>query len=146
MTPKELIEILSQGESETVEFKQGKLLISTVAKLLTSFLNTKGGNLIVGINGAGKVLGLDDEIIERLQNFTLRIALKNIKPKASATFTPLLVFRKGFCAGAAPTTHCCSTLAFLKQTLFLKPCKSRCMPVGRTVLLVFRQVLSQWNR
>lgn len=94
MTQKEFLEIISQGESETIEFKRGKLLIATVGKLVTAFLNTKGGKIIVGVNENGGIVGLEDDVIERLEKFTLRIALNNIRPKASAAFKEVVVEEK----------------------------------------------------
>jgi len=47
MTPKELIEIISQGETETEEFKQS--FSKSVIETLVAFSKTGGGELINGI-------------------------------------------------------------------------------------------------
>ena len=50
-------EILSKGESQTVEFKKNfdkECIETTVA-----FANTKGGTIFIGVNDEGKAKGID---------------------------------------------------------------------------------------
>lgn len=92
MTKEELIELISQGETETVELKSsGKLMLSTVSKIITAFLNTKGGKLIVGVKEPGEILGVDDDLINRLETFVLKVALRDIKPSATVKFETLTI-------------------------------------------------------
>jgi len=64
--------LIGAGENEMVEFKSSiyydyttkqpnKLLTETIMKSIVGFLNSQGGNLIVGIDDAGKVLGLKND-------------------------------------------------------------------------------------
>ncbi len=102
MTHKELLELIKQGDSETVEFKQSKLLISTIGKLITAFLNSKGGKIIIGVKENGEILGVDEDIISKYKSFSLRIALKNIKPKATAVFDIIEIENKKVVVIAVP--------------------------------------------
>ena len=64
--------LIEGGESDTVEFKSSlyydyltkqpnKLLTEIIMKSIVGFLNNQGGNIIVGIDDAGKVLGLTND-------------------------------------------------------------------------------------
>lgn len=68
MNSKELKHIISQGESETVEFKQSftKAVIETVV----AFSNTRGGKVIIGVNNNGELKGisLSEETIQKWLN------------------------------------------------------------------------------
>jgi len=53
--------LISNGESEMVEFKSKLINQHDIAKVLTSFANTKGGNLIIGVGDNGEIIGLSEE-------------------------------------------------------------------------------------
>lgn len=64
--------LIAQGESETLEFKSStrwdyreqktnKSLEQVIVKTLAAFLNAKGGALLIGIDDAGVVLGLEKD-------------------------------------------------------------------------------------
>lgn len=66
-------ELVEAGESATVEFKstarhnlhtgqRDERLEAVIAKTLAGFLNARGGTLLIGVDDAGKVLGLDDDL------------------------------------------------------------------------------------
>ena len=66
-------EIISQGESQKVEFKsslqwdtkqqkQNKALRQSVLKTIAAFLNTDGGTLLIGVDDSGQVLGLEKDL------------------------------------------------------------------------------------
>lgn len=92
MTLEELTNIVSAGENETVEFKAtGKLLVSTIGKIITAFLNSKGGKLVIGVQEPGTIVGIDDEQVKRLKTFTTKLTLQRIKPKATIKFSTVPV-------------------------------------------------------
>lgn len=62
--------LIGNGESDSVEFKSSarwdfregranKVLEAVIAKTIAALLNGKGGHLVIGVNDAGEVLGLD---------------------------------------------------------------------------------------
>ena len=57
MTNKELLHIISQGENETVEFKENFNNDAVIA--LGAFANSKGGNVYLGISDHGKIKGFE---------------------------------------------------------------------------------------
>jgi predicted HTH transcriptional regulator len=64
-TPEGLLRIISQGESELVEFKSGIPPSEIIARQLVSFANSDGGILFLGINDRGEVVGLSDDDVGR---------------------------------------------------------------------------------
>ncbi len=71
--PLSAAELIDAGESATVEFKstarhnvrsnqRDDRIEAVVAKTVAGFLNTRGGTLIIGVDDAGTVLGLDDDL------------------------------------------------------------------------------------
>lgn len=71
ITPsKKAMEIINKGESETIEFKSSfrtnlhtkefdRRMEYGILKTMAAFLNTSGGDLLVGVNDSGHILGLE---------------------------------------------------------------------------------------
>ena len=80
MTEKTLKQLLSNGESESIEFKTsfGKEAIET----LSAFANTKGGSVIVGVTDHGEIQGI------HLGKETLQQWLNQIKLNTSPSIIP----------------------------------------------------------
>lgn len=73
VAPPTVHELLSHGETATCEFKstarhnvrtgqRDDRMEAVIAKTLAGFLNTRGGTLLVGVDDAGAVLGLDADL------------------------------------------------------------------------------------
>jgi len=56
---RDLLQILKEGESTTVEFKEA--INKDIAKSVCSFANTKGGKILIGVKDDGTPLGVHDE-------------------------------------------------------------------------------------
>jgi len=65
-----LKKIISQGESETVEFKKSPSESKEIIKTISAFANTKGGTIFTGVSNSGNALGVEigNDTIERLVN------------------------------------------------------------------------------
>ena len=61
MTPRELSELIIFGESSTLEFKRKFTTEEKFAKEISSFANTKGGKLLVGVEDNGTIYGIESE-------------------------------------------------------------------------------------
>jgi predicted HTH transcriptional regulator len=68
-----LADLLSVGESQTVEFKstarwntragqQDKKMEHVILKTVCGFLNAEGGTLLIGVDDDGQIVGLDDDM------------------------------------------------------------------------------------
>lgn len=53
------IELIRQGESENLEFKQSLSLRDEIGKAISAFSNTNGGVILVGVTDVGSVIGVD---------------------------------------------------------------------------------------
>ncbi|MEQ9168213.1 MAG: ATP-binding protein [Fulvivirga sp.] len=65
MTFQELKQLVSQGESETLEFKRKVAHPEKIVKEIVAFANTKGGKLLIGVSDDGTIPGVkfpEDEI------------------------------------------------------------------------------------
>lgn len=56
-----LADLLKQGESETLDFKQKITSCDKIAKTLCSFANTHGGIILVGVKDDRTITGIDPE-------------------------------------------------------------------------------------
>ncbi len=61
MKPKELLNLISNGESSSLEFKRKSTNPEKIAKEIVAMANTKGGYLLVGVDDDGKIYGIDSE-------------------------------------------------------------------------------------
>ena len=56
----DLIEMIARGEGETLEFKQKTTHVHRISRTLASLANTRGGHVLVGVDDAGRVVGVRD--------------------------------------------------------------------------------------
>jgi len=79
-------ELIKQGESKTLEFKStlrwnfkedqkdDKGVTHAVLKTIAAFLNTEGGDLLIGVADDGKILGIEKDRLENDDKFMLHLA------------------------------------------------------------------------
>ncbi len=60
-----LAEMIARGEGETLEFKQKTTHPYRISRTLSSLANTRGGHVLVGVDDAGRVVGVRDAEEER---------------------------------------------------------------------------------
>ncbi len=85
MKEEQLIEdIISEGEGEQLEFKES-IRKEEIAKVLCSFLNNKGGRILVGVSGTGAVKGIANAA-KHLEQLKIYI-LKAIVPESPITIS-----------------------------------------------------------
>lgn len=70
MTVKELQLLVKEGEHTTLEFKRKVAHPEKIIKEIVAFANTRGGNLLIGVNDDGNLTGLkfpdeEDYVLER---------------------------------------------------------------------------------
>lgn len=64
-TLQHLRELIARGESETLEFKKRTTHPSRISRTLASLANTRGGQVLVGVEDNGRVVGVRDAEEER---------------------------------------------------------------------------------
>jgi ATP-dependent DNA helicase RecG len=77
MTAEQLIEKINQGESETFELKADLRDPILLSKIIGSFANNKGGQIVVGVREPIEIVGVDTERIQSIIE-RARTALKPI--------------------------------------------------------------------
>jgi len=102
VTSDKVLDLIKQGEGERVEFKStmrknlhtekfGKEIELAWLKTLVSFMNSKGGTLLIGVDDSGGIVGLDDDEFENDDRCGLHF--KNlVNQHIGAEFFPYLDF------------------------------------------------------
>jgi predicted HTH transcriptional regulator len=81
MTPIELLDIISTGETSRVQFKRELDNHDKLAAEIIAFSNSKGGILLFGIEDkTGDIVGLDYRELQRTNNSVAVIANDSVKP------------------------------------------------------------------
>jgi len=99
----EISEFLSEGEDEKLEFKStlrtnlytkefDKKIEYSVLKTIVAFLNSNGGNLLIGISNKGEILGIDTDKFEDNDKFNLHLT-NIIKEKIGKKHLHLINFQ-----------------------------------------------------
>lgn len=70
----EIIEIIKNGESEKIEFKSKIPSSTALARLLSSFANSQGGFLLIGVGDNGQILGLTEQEITSGESLITKIS------------------------------------------------------------------------
>ena len=83
MLLEELSQLITTGESDTVEFKKSTGQLQLAGENLCAFLNGQGVRVIFGVMDAGKLLGQDgtDATMQGIAN-----VIRRIKPLISLAF------------------------------------------------------------
>ena len=83
---REVKELIARGESKTLEFKStlrwnlkenrkdAERVTHAVLKTIAAFLNTEGGDLIIGVDDDGEVVGIEEDQFESSDKFMLHLA------------------------------------------------------------------------
>lgn len=88
----EIQQLLDRGESETVEFKKSTGVMKAIVETLCAFANTRGGDVLVGVDDDGHVLGqqISDDTLKNVAN---EIKL-NTDPKLYPTVRRILLDKR----------------------------------------------------
>ena len=90
MDEKDLRTIIQQGENSQVEFKECQDRIShSVYETVCSFLNYKGGTIVLGVNDQGEIIGVNKSnvsammknLINTSNNEELFVPYANVMPE-----------------------------------------------------------------
>ena len=98
----EIIDEIKKGENEKLEFKStlrvnlftndiDKKIEHSVLKTITSFLNSNGGNLILGVSNNEEIIGIKNDRFENTDKFNLHLG-NIIKEKIGKKYMHLIEF------------------------------------------------------
>jgi len=80
METTELIDCLSRGEDSRHQFKENFTNADALAAEIVAFANTAGGQIFIGVQNDGTVLGLSHADIDRLNQLISNSASQNVRP------------------------------------------------------------------
>lgn len=80
METAELIEVLSRGEDSRHQFKENFTNADALAAEIVAFSNSAGGQIFIGVQNDGTVLGLSHADIDRLNQLISNSASQNVRP------------------------------------------------------------------
>tara|TARA_B100001093_G_scaffold387169_1_gene373154 strand:- start:171 stop:1316 length:1146 start_codon:yes stop_codon:yes gene_type:complete len=81
MCEQKIIELIKQGESSALEFKEQEVRAESIAKEVCSFSNSGGGTILVGITDRGEIKGINDS--KNWEEWIANISRENIIPPVS---------------------------------------------------------------
>ncbi len=91
MNNKQILELISNGESSVVEFKVGKgSNYSNIYRTMCAFANSKGGNILIGVTDNGEIVGCDPHFLNiiklRVKDYIDNLGDSSITPIIEDTF------------------------------------------------------------
>lgn len=89
MTAPELYKIIRKGEDSKTQFKRQFNSIDALAVELAAMLNSDGGQIIVGVDDSGEVIGIED--VRPLNQWISNACSQKIEPPASVMTENLIV-------------------------------------------------------
>ena len=75
----ELLELVSLGETSTVQFKRTVESPDQLAAELCAFANTAGGRLLIGVDDDWTVCGLDPQSLRKISSLVADVASNNVR-------------------------------------------------------------------
>jgi hypothetical protein len=98
-----VLDLIENGEEERIEFKSSfrtnlhtmefdKRMEYGILKTITAFLNTKGGALLIGVDDAGKIIGLEKDNFQNDDKLGLHLT-NLIKNHIGNEFLPFIRFK-----------------------------------------------------
>ncbi|MCJ7650490.1 MAG: ATP-binding protein, partial [Candidatus Lokiarchaeota archaeon] len=89
MVTVELLELIEKGEDSKTQLKTNFHNAVQLAQEMIAFSNTKGGNIIVGVDNDSNIIGLSGDDINRLNQLISNAATENVKPSINP-FTEII--------------------------------------------------------
>jgi len=86
----ELLEIIGQGETSKVEFKEDIDSPDKLTAEMVAFANSLGGLLIIGVDDNGDVTGLSKDQLKKYQDLAMNLAANNTKPPIGSIWTEVV--------------------------------------------------------
>lgn len=99
MNPNTLNDLIQQGESNSLEFKQFPVRTETVARELVAFANGSGGTVLLGVDDNGSISGAEPK---GLEEWVMNIARTLVIPALSVSFETLMIDGKTIGVITAP--------------------------------------------
>ena len=80
MNATELVTIVKRGEDSSHQFKETVKDAKKLADEMVAFSNSRGGTIIIGVDNNGKICGLNQQEIEKINQHISNAATNNVRP------------------------------------------------------------------
>jgi len=84
-------EIIRNGESSYVEFKENFTENLEIEKEIVGFLNLKGGKILIGVSDDGKIIGIDEKDLKNVEERIMNICRTVVKPEIIPIYEKVLI-------------------------------------------------------
>ncbi|CAN2050318.1 Transcriptional regulator [Candidatus Magnetomoraceae bacterium gMMP-13] len=91
MKKNELLEIILNGESSTIEFKTEDVHPSSLAEEIVAFANFEGGLILIGVDDSGEIIGCSRKDIEE---FVVNVCRNNVNPSIIPVIEKIFIDNK----------------------------------------------------
>lgn len=109
MIPQKLMNVIADGEGDTVEFKESP---SNIGSIVSAFANTRGGCVVVGIRDDGTIKGISRKELEAIGSF-----LQNVSPMPAVKIEKLKIDDRTI---AVVEVAASKTLVFYGNTAYIR--------------------------
>jgi len=89
MTPKDIKQIIAQGENTSVEFKSASVRTESLAREIVAFANVSGGTILIGVEDDGSISGIDTH--RNYEEWTANLIRNNVNSPIEATYSEHVV-------------------------------------------------------
>ena len=91
MRQKELLEIITNGESSKIEFKEEGVHPNSLAEEIIAFANFEGGTILIGVDDTGTLKGCAKKDLEE---FIINVCRNNVRPPLIPVIEKVMVDEK----------------------------------------------------
>lgn len=95
MNPLQVLELISQGESSLLEFKEEQVRPESLAREMVAFSNTFGGTILIGVADNGTITGISD--VSTIEQRAINVARHSVIPALNPTVEFLTLQGKSIC-------------------------------------------------
>lgn len=87
-----LKQLIKDGESEVVEFKESWPMNAAISKVVCGFANNRGGTLVIGVNDAGRAVGISPDKLDPLQKRVVE-SVRTVEPNPLVSISVVNVYK-----------------------------------------------------
>lgn len=95
MAPEKLDELISQGESGLLEFKEEQVRPESLAREMVAFANTFGGTILIEVADNGTIAGVSD--VSAIEQRAINVARHSVIPALNPTIERIVLQGKSVC-------------------------------------------------
>jgi ATP-dependent DNA helicase RecG len=95
MTPAQVFELINQGESGSLEFKEEQVRPESLVREMVAFANTFGGIILIGVADDGVITGISK--VAEIEQRVINVARHSVTPALCPTIESVVLEGKSVC-------------------------------------------------